>query len=243
MSEQGGGQMRREDGTRPVPDPTVLTTEQLLRAIAAERAITEGKIEVLRERLAGIDEATKLRLAGIEGIPAQIDEKVNHLANLMDEKVISIERQFAERDTRAERESRDNKVAVDAAFAAQKEAASEQNKSNTLAIAKSETATTETISKLAELFRTTTDALADKIDDLKERVDRGEANNQGQVQNRTELRAVRTESHSNIQVIVGVVVTVAAIIALMMSLYAAVKPDPAPVQTRIVEVPTQTTTP
>jgi transglutaminase/protease-like cytokinesis protein 3 len=89
---------------------------------------------------------------------------------LVDERLASVGTQFAERDTRSERESRDNKVAVDAAFAAQKEAASEQNKSNTLAISKSEAATSETINKLSELFRTTTDGLASSILDVKDQV-------------------------------------------------------------------------
>lgn len=149
-------------------DPTPLVTEQLIRATAAERDYVNGQLEVLRERLAGIDEATKLRLAGIEGIPSQIEEKTGHLRELTFERFQSVALQFKERDERSERESRDNKVAVDAAFAAQKEAASEQNKSNSLAIAKSEAATAETLNKQADLFKSTTDALADKIDDLKD---------------------------------------------------------------------------
>lgn len=156
-------------GSRPVPDPTVLTTEQLLRAIESERDYVDGQIEILRERLAGIDRATELRLLGITQIPDDIDRHVTHLSELMDGKFESVALQFKERDTRSERESRDNKVAVDAAFAAQKEAASEQNKSNTLAIDKSEKATAETLNKQADLFKSTTDALASKIEDQKDR--------------------------------------------------------------------------
>lgn len=174
-------QIPENGGKRPIPDPTVLTTEQLLRAIAAERDYVTGQIAVLIERLNGIDTATELRLKELARSPMQMDEKIEVVTNLMSEKFRSINmtfkerdvwlkekydsiaQQFKERDIRSEREARDNKVAVDAAFAAQKEAASEQNKSNTLAITKSETATQETINKLAELFKTTTDALADKL--------------------------------------------------------------------------------
>lgn len=156
----------------PAPDPSTLTTQQLMRSIQAERDYVNGQVAVLMERLQGIDKATELRLQGITDIPVQIAEKVNHLAELMDERFKSVEKQFEERDTRADRESKDNKVAVDAAFAAQKEAAAEQNKSNTLAIDKSERATAETLNKQADLFKSTTDALADKIDDLKDNTTR-----------------------------------------------------------------------
>lgn len=40
------------------PDPTVLTTQQMTRAVNAERDYVNGQLEVLRERLTGIDRAT-----------------------------------------------------------------------------------------------------------------------------------------------------------------------------------------
>jgi chromosome segregation ATPase len=180
---------RRDWNGRPIPDPTILTTEQLLRAIKGERDFVEGQLDVLRERLAGVDRATELRLTDIVKIPDQIDEKVSNLAAVTEERFQSIAKQFAERDTRSERESRDNKVAVDAAFAAQKESAAKQDESNQKAIDKSEVATAEKINKLAELFTTTTDALGDKIDDLKERVGKAEGSKAGATESRTGLYA------------------------------------------------------
>lgn len=155
---------------RPVPDPTTLTTEQLLREIAGVRSHMDAQIETLEERLRGMDRATELRLLGITDIPKQIDTSVSHLKELMDTLFSSVALQFDERDKRGERESRDNKLAVDAAFAAQEKAAIAQNESNTLAIDKSEKATTETLTKQADLFKSTTDALAGKIEDLKDNV-------------------------------------------------------------------------
>jgi len=154
-------------GTRPVPDPTVLTTEQLLRAISAERERTNGQFEVRDERLAGIDRATELRMGGIIAIPGMIEAAVAHLLALVDERFRSVDDKFKERDTRSERESRDNKVAVDAAFAAQKEAAQKQDEASQARTDKSERATNENIIKLEQLLTSRTDALSDKIDDLR----------------------------------------------------------------------------
>ena len=203
VDHDNGG--RRNGNHRPVPDPTTLTTQALEREVSnvkesinvfkeqldrrhiADREWVKAQLDVIETRLNGIDTATDLRLRGIIEIPDQIDEKVANLGAIVEEKFHSIDGQFRERDTRSERESRDNKVAVDAAFAAQKEAASEQNKSNTLAISKSEVATQETINKLSELFRTTTDALGANISDLKDRVNRMESIRQGGTEARAGL--------------------------------------------------------
>jgi cation transport regulator ChaB len=154
----------------PTPDPTVLTTEALTRAVQAERDYVDGRIAVLEERLRAIDVATRLLNETVNRVPTDVTKEVTHLRELMDERLTSVSIQFKERDTRSERESRDNKVAVDAAFAAQKEAAAKQDEGNAKAINKSEMATAETINKLSELFRTSAGALSDKIDDLKARV-------------------------------------------------------------------------
>lgn len=144
----------------------VLSKEQ----IKAQHNYIDGQVGVLRERLDAMDTATTLLSETVNRVPTEVTKEVAHLNSVLDERFNSVAIQFKERDVRQEREAKDNKVAVDAAFAAQKEAAAEQNKSNTLAISKSETATTETINKLAELFKSTTDALADKLDDLKDRI-------------------------------------------------------------------------
>lgn len=47
----------------PIPDPTTMTTEQLMRALKSEREYTDGKIEVLQERLRGMDRAAEIQLA------------------------------------------------------------------------------------------------------------------------------------------------------------------------------------
>ena len=152
------------------PDPTVLTTQQLDRGLEAERDYVDGVVAVIEQRLSAMDRATELLNETVNRVPTALQVAIANLRELHEEKFKSVALQFAERDTRSERESRDNKVAVDAAFAAQKEAASEQNKSNTLAIDKSERATAETLNKQADLFESRTRAIDGQITDLKDRL-------------------------------------------------------------------------
>jgi hypothetical protein len=161
-------------GTTPVPDPTILTTQQLVAAIAAVR-------EILETRLDAMDTATNLNKEQMDKIPSMIDDKIRQLRVLVEEKIAglmekfhSIDVQFKERDTRTEQSSKDSKVAVDAALQAAKEAVGEQNKSSALAIAKSEASTNKALDQIGTLITTTNKALDEKINDLKGRLDRGE---------------------------------------------------------------------
>lgn len=151
--------------SRPVPDPTVLTTQQLQREVLALR-------ELFDSRFGGYDKAIALLQANADRAPtiSVVEERVRSLKDLHDEKFKSIAVQFAERDTRTEQTSRDSKVAVDAALQAAKEAVGEQNKSSALAIAKSEASTTKQIDQLGVAFSATTTGINDKIDDIKDRI-------------------------------------------------------------------------
>ena len=176
-------------GSRPVPDPTALTDAAIAKAIEAMRDYVDGQLAVRDERLNGIDTATSLRLATIDHIPARIDEKVATLAGLTVERFAGVDTRFLERDTRSERESRDNKVAVDAAFAAQKEAAAKQDEANAKAIDKSEKATAETIKTNQELSSSKTDALTKGLDEVKIAISRIESIKTGATESRTGLYA------------------------------------------------------
>ena len=184
----------------------------VLRIVAAERDYVNGRVAVVTQRLEGMDTASKLLSDTMNRTPTEITRSVNHLQAIMDERFSSIETQFKERDTRAERESRDNKVAVDAAFAAQKEAASEQNKGNNLAIDKSEKATAETIKTNQELAKSEINGLrkgnedqkvrqTEVDDDMKKRLGAVEAALVGLAaakQNATETRVDRRGVDSNV---------------------------------------------
>jgi hypothetical protein len=138
----------------PTPDPTILTTQALSRAVSAERDYVNGRVSAVEERLHAIDVATRLLNETVNRTPTDITKEVTHLRELMQVELRSVSNQFAERDTRSERESRDNKLAVDAAFAAQEKQSRAQNESNGEAIRKSELATSDTIKTNQELAMT-----------------------------------------------------------------------------------------
>src|SRR6185369_12355894 len=143
---------------RPIPDPTRLTTQQLMREIANMK-------ELFETRLDAMDKAVTL-LQAIANRSPTIGEVVSQFT----EKFQGINTQFKERDLRVEQTARESKVAVDAAFSAQKEAVSEQNKSAAAAIAKSEANTTKQIDAIGSQIVQIAKATDDKIDDLKGRL-------------------------------------------------------------------------
>ena len=167
----------------PVPDPTVLTTQQLQREIAALRDLLDVKIDGLRSvidtRLSAADQTITLLRVRVDQIPENIHQAIERTQELRDEKFKSISIQFLERDTRTEQQSRDAKVAVDAALQAAKEAVGEQNKSNAMAIAKSEATFTKQIDQIGVLVTTMSKAIDDKIDDIKTRIQMIEGSKKG----------------------------------------------------------------
>jgi hypothetical protein len=196
------------------PDPTVLTTEALDRRERALHEYVDGQIGIIQERLRGIDTATQVLNETVNRVPTDMQKEVTHVRQITDEKFESVSIQFRERDTRQEREARDNKVAVDAAFAAQKEAAAKQDEANAKAINKSELATAETINKLAELFKTTTDALRRDLDDIKLAVGDIQARRLGVADSRTSQR-------SDSQIAIGVFGLILTAVIIGVALYAA----------------------
>jgi len=179
-------------GSRPVPDPTELTDRAIARLRDELTNLMQGGFAVRDERLRGIDTATALRLEQVtrthDSIQGDIDRAVEARTVVVNERFNSVAQQFVERDVRSERESKDNKVAVDAAFAAQKEAAAAENKANREAIDKSERATAETIKTNQDLNRATTDNLTKQLDELKQAVTRIESRGIGASETRVEGR-------------------------------------------------------
>jgi hypothetical protein len=120
------------------------------------------------------------------------------------ERFARIDTQFIERDKRTDQLSLADKTAVAAALQAAKEAVGAQNTSNSIAIAKSESSTVESIRQLQALFTTANQAVNDKINDVKSRLDKGE----GRTVATTE---VNREGRDNMSLIVA---AIAVLIAL-----------------------------
>src|SRR6202795_1866601 len=188
----------------PNPDSSLLTTAQLLRELANQKELVEATVGPIISRLDAMDRS--------------IDSKIKHLRELHDEKFVSIQKQFTERDVRTDLLATGTKIAVDAALQAAKEAVGEQNKSSALAIAKSETSTTKQIDQLQTLIQTNNDAINDKINDLKARLDRGEGGKTGVAADRTERHMDGTFALAVIMAVTGVVSIVVAV-GVAMSLH------------------------
>jgi len=157
-------------GTTPRPDPTVLTTEQLMREIAALRREFEGALEAILVRIEAMDKANDLKLQTLHDMPKRINEEVSHLEALIDEKLRSVENSFDLVERGRVEQKVDTKAAVDAALIAQKEAVKEQTTASERAIAKSEAATTKQIDELNKTFSTLIEGVRREMGDLKERI-------------------------------------------------------------------------
>lgn len=184
-------------GSTPVPDPTLLTTQALVREIAALREVLEAKIDgernVLATKIDGMAKAVELLQVISDRQPQDVDKKVTNLRILHEEKFHSIDVQFHERDVRVEQTAKDTKTAVDAALAAQEKSAGKQADSFALSIGKSENATTKQI-----------DALDEKINDMKDRLMR--------------IEGVKTGRGDVWGFVVGAVGLVAAVIGIVFAL-------------------------
>lgn len=159
------GALRIATGIPPGLDPTPRSSQQVLRENFWLR-------ELIETRLNGMDKALSLLQAFADRTPTTMDvqHQVTALREVVMQKFDGINTQIVERDAATDKASKDVKSAVDAAFAAAKEAVGEQNKSNALSISKSEVGFTKQIDGILELIKTTSKGVDDKISDIKERI-------------------------------------------------------------------------
>jgi hypothetical protein len=136
-------------GSRPVPDPTTLTTEALQREIKAlgerVKAEADGLKEFVLAKMDGHAQDNCVRFGDIK------------------ERFVIIEAQRVE-------QKNDTQKAVDAALQAQKEAVREQTLASDKAINKSETGMIEQLKQQNATTAAHLTAISDKITDLTNRV-------------------------------------------------------------------------
>lgn len=133
---------------RPRPDPTLLTTEQLHREIAALREFVLGEIR--------------------------------HVGDTQTILFEGVRREFEAVAQRTAEQKSDTGKALDAALQSARDAVALQTEAFAIATAKSEAATTKQIDALGTLVDKSSDAKDEKINDLKTRLDRLEAQKEGQ---------------------------------------------------------------
>ncbi len=158
----------------PIPDPTKLTTDQLRREIAALREILETRAEgqdkfistletTVNQRQSQIDAAAEhlkeLLTEKTETLRADVIGKLERHVGETAEKFTGVGAQFSERDTRTDQRAGDTKLAVDAAFAAAKEATS-----------KIELGFTKQIDSMVLAMDTLAKNLDSKINDVKDMI-------------------------------------------------------------------------
>jgi hypothetical protein len=114
-----------------------------------------------------LEQLNSLSASRNKGVEDRIDALTEALAVFKE----TVNGRFELGDVQTEKAARDVKSAVDAAFAAAKEAVGEQNKSNALSIAKSEVATTKQIDQLTENLRLSVKNTDDKIEAMKKTSD------------------------------------------------------------------------
>lgn len=152
----------------PVPDPTILTTEQLLRAID------------------GVQSEQSIRDAGIRDL---FNEKFKNV----DEKFRAVYDQLAVSERQRIEQKQDTKIAVDAALASQVNIVREQTLAAEKAIAKTEASTFESLKQLQATFTIGLAGQANSIGDLKERVVVMESSRVSQTQHDTAMTLLRDE--------------------------------------------------
>lgn len=185
----------------PGTDPSTLATQQVWREIASLK-------ELILIHINRIDAAVQLAHEDLVRVPTDVQKAVGALKelheqkfatfrkdlenlekfflselagehNLKEEKFNKVEQRFQLLETQRAEQKQDTKLAVDAAFAASKEAVREQNNANTVAISKSEATTQKQIDQIEQLSTSGRNALAEQIADIKDRLTRMEGNSSG----------------------------------------------------------------
>jgi hypothetical protein len=173
--------------------------------------------EKLEERFNAVEKDLSEVHKAVDARQGSVKDEISHLRDLVFGKIdsaisVTAERfsgvaaQFAERDTRTDQRAGDTKLAVDAAFAAAKEAT-----------AKIEAGFTKQIDGMITIVDTKTGNLAGGLGDLKERMTAMESRTQGIGAARAEGRETQNDSRGFIFGIVGMVIGMGALVLTVIT--------------------------
>lgn len=147
-------------GLRPIPDPTLLTTQAQEKAIAALREVLDARVVSIEKEITDLGRNLAFQETRsntrLDGIPAVIREQVDHLQVLVIEKFKGVDQQFQGRDT-----------ALAAALLAQKTSVDEQNKANAASAAKQEAGIAKQIDGITSIIMANSQGTDGKIDAIK----------------------------------------------------------------------------
>ena len=192
---------------RPVPDPTALTTQQLLREIFTAKEILLTHIEALESkietRLTGMDKALQLLQSTTDRVSSEADVKVNHLRALHDERFLSVDQQFKERDIRDAQWQQSSKEAVQAALTSAKEAVTKSETSFATSIERLDTRFAAFSASINATIQSEIRGLVTRADSNKERLDRIEGQGSGVAQSYGVIIGVAGIALAVVAVIIG----------------------------------------
>jgi hypothetical protein len=202
-------------GSRPIPDPTLLTTEQLLREISNLR-------ENFNIRLDAMDKAVVLSTQNLSTLSLEIEKKIAHLAELteahrqsivneMKGRLHAIDSRFSERDVRAAQMSEANRMAIDTALQSVRDINQSQIRCTSEAAQKTELSTTKQIDQMGALIQASVGAIQAQMGDVKDRITKIESMKLG-------AHEVTTNQQSNVLSITAIIGTITAIALVIVDL-------------------------
>lgn len=188
---------------RPIPDPTLLTTEALNREIDRLRSSFEAGRDAMHDLLT-----------------ARIDSTVA----IEDEKFRRVEQRFQLIEGQRVEQKNDTQNAVQAALTAQKEAVREQTIASERAVGKSEVAMMKQMEQISNTFAAAIESLRHSIDDNKDRIVLLESRVIALEQQKIGGKEVTGEQRQNMSVIFAGVGVLLTIIIIAATLYLGTRP-------------------
>lgn len=153
-------------------DPTELTQQAVDRSLSAYRREMEVVISGISQELQALHQLSKAETKRVHDVHDEKFEGVWRAISERDRQTIQL---AADTERQATKLAADSDLKLNAALAAQKEAANEAGKSSALAIGKSESATKEQQNADRTLFNSRLDALSKEVADLRRQVDKAPA--------------------------------------------------------------------